>query len=1052
MNTEALHVALQQSFSPDANLRLPAEKNIKNLKNVPGAAKMLLEIAAEQQVQYEIRQAASIQLKNLSRECWQERTFLAEIYGNGERISQVILSEDDKDYVRLNLVNALLAEPQKSIQDLMAETLHSIAIHDFPQAWPTLLPTLLQAIALSNDGSQALRVHNALLALRKVCKRYEFKQKDDRGPLNDIVAQAFPLLLPLAQRLCNTNELSIEAAMMLKQVLKIFWSSTQFYLPGDGTGLPLSNPTNIQPWFEVIQAALAKPLPEEAQPKTTEERNAWPWWKVKKWSAQIMSRLFSRYGVSARDSGQEAEQFATFFTNSAAPQFLGPICETLNLRPSGKFCTDRVVHLCLSFLDVAIELAPTYKMLKPHQDFLLYQVCFPTICLSAGDIELFETDPHEFVHRENSPLADFYDPRMSAITLVSNIVKYRGKYVVPTLLSFLQSNLQRYSAASADQKNPIEKDGTLLILGNLADILFKLKKYRPDVEGLLVTNVFPDFNSPVAFLRSRACWMIQRFSFVNWTDDGTHLRTVIELVLRSLSDPALPVQIEASKALKFLIEAEGAEQTLLPILPKILEEYFRIMNEIGNDDVIAALQSIIDRFGDHIEPHAIALVTQLTTAFNTYCDAGEDDDDALMAASQCLECIATVLKGIHERPELYRQLEPTLLPVIRRIISEDGDFIEYIEYALEILTFLTYFPEDISNELYDIFPLIYVAFDQWAFDYLGQMVPPVENFIGKNPSLFVSRQGVVSNQNMSYVDMVFSMITKTLTSTETYPGGFDDPSSDYEMRKALSLYMSLLLNCKGMLDNYLPSINDIVLAKLAEKVSAEIPLTRIDLFIVIGSALLYNPQLELMELEKRGVTQQVLSQWFRDAENMDKWLSRKVTVVGFCSILQIPTASLPESVKALIPQIIVIITKMTAKIEEEAKIPVGDEDDGVFPQMEEKEDLVGFDEDQDVHNSADDAYLEALNLQNLNGGGDELARFLMGDAYGGMDDDDDDEFISPLDEIETLQFYKGSLSTAFGREPVFFQEVQQTLPQEIVQLCQQLFVLADVQAQSGGQN
>lgn len=50
MNTEALHVALQQSFSPDANLRLPAEKNIKNLKNVPGAAKMLLEIATEQQV------------------------------------------------------------------------------------------------------------------------------------------------------------------------------------------------------------------------------------------------------------------------------------------------------------------------------------------------------------------------------------------------------------------------------------------------------------------------------------------------------------------------------------------------------------------------------------------------------------------------------------------------------------------------------------------------------------------------------------------------------------------------------------------------------------------------------------------------------------------------------------------------------------------------------------------------------------------------------------------------------------------------------------------
>jgi hypothetical protein len=96
---------------------------------------------------------------------------------------QVVLSEDDKDFVRVNLVGALLSEPEKSMQDLMAETLHSIAIHDFPTKWPTLLPTLLQAVALSNDSSQALRVHNALLALRKVCKRYEFKPREHRGPL-----------------------------------------------------------------------------------------------------------------------------------------------------------------------------------------------------------------------------------------------------------------------------------------------------------------------------------------------------------------------------------------------------------------------------------------------------------------------------------------------------------------------------------------------------------------------------------------------------------------------------------------------------------------------------------------------------------------------------------------------------------------------------------------------------------------------------------------------------------------------------------------------------
>lgn len=47
---EALHVALQQSFSPDSRVREPAEAAIKNLKNVPGATQMLLHITEEKQV------------------------------------------------------------------------------------------------------------------------------------------------------------------------------------------------------------------------------------------------------------------------------------------------------------------------------------------------------------------------------------------------------------------------------------------------------------------------------------------------------------------------------------------------------------------------------------------------------------------------------------------------------------------------------------------------------------------------------------------------------------------------------------------------------------------------------------------------------------------------------------------------------------------------------------------------------------------------------------------------------------------------------------------
>ena len=285
LDTEQLHVALQHSFSPDAAVRLPAEATIKSLKHVKGAVTMLLQVAAERQVQYEVRQAAAIQLKNICRECWVERlsfgAAMAASAADGDNSKKPpLLDEEDKIGLRTTLVEALLAEPEKSVRDLLAETLHSMAIHDFPDKWPNLLPTLLNQIAQSSDGSQALRVHNALLALRKICKRYEYKSKEQRGPLNDIVLQSFPLLLPLAQRLSGTNEHSLEAAMMLKQILKIFWSSTQFYLPsgvggndgggGGGGGQSTAEnaggaafrPEKMQPWFDILRAVLIKPLPE----------------------------------------------------------------------------------------------------------------------------------------------------------------------------------------------------------------------------------------------------------------------------------------------------------------------------------------------------------------------------------------------------------------------------------------------------------------------------------------------------------------------------------------------------------------------------------------------------------------------------------------------------------------------------------------------------------------------------------------------------------------------------------------------------------------------
>lgn len=51
-------------------------------------------------------------------------------------------------------------------------------------------------------------VHNAMLALRKVVKRFEYKPKEARGPLLEIMRVTLPLLLNMSNQLLaeDSNE------------------------------------------------------------------------------------------------------------------------------------------------------------------------------------------------------------------------------------------------------------------------------------------------------------------------------------------------------------------------------------------------------------------------------------------------------------------------------------------------------------------------------------------------------------------------------------------------------------------------------------------------------------------------------------------------------------------------------------------------------------------------------------------------------------------------------------------------------------------------------
>lgn len=50
----------------------------------------------------------------------------------------------------------------------------------------------------------------------------------------------------------------------------------------------------------------------------------------------------------------------------------------------------------------------------------------------------------------------------------------------------------------------------------------------------------------------------------------------------------------------------------------------------------------------------------------------EADDPGALAAVGCLRAISTILESVSRLPDLFVQIEPTLLPIMRRMLTTDG--------------------------------------------------------------------------------------------------------------------------------------------------------------------------------------------------------------------------------------------------------------------------------------------------------------------------------------------------------------------------------------------
>ncbi|KAI9202660.1 armadillo-type protein [Polychytrium aggregatum] len=994
MDPAALYQIFGASFSSDANVRMQAELELHKLEENDGFVSSLLQIIGTPASEQAVRQAAAIFFKNRIQKGW-------------EPARDKAIGEADRAIVRQSIVEALLISPETIRKQLIA-SISIILNSDYPDKWPGFLQSL-HSMLQSNDSTH---VYGGLLLLRELVKVFHLKKLEKRTPLNEIIQLVFPTIQAIANGVLESE--TIEAAEILKLVLKIYHTSIQYELSAIQ-----QESSWIVPWGSIFIKIVEKPPPACSLEGSDEDREAHVWWKTKKWAYHCLLKLFSRYGTNLKDPKYGA--FAATFLNHFAPNILQTFLAQIHQHVAGQWLSSRVKQQLATFIADCVKHKNTWALIKPHLEMLIQNFIFPALCFSEQDQSVWEENPVEFINKKVDPIESFYSLSAAAEVLLIGIVRDRFSQTFIPVVTLINNILTQYNSTPEGQRNPRRKDGALNMMGVLAfDVLKKQSSIKDQMDQFLITHVFPEFDSPHAFLRLRACDLIHRYIDVDFANPE-HKIFSFQKVLNAMQDPELPVRITAALALGPFREYAEIHAAMIPHAPEIMQAFLNLTNEIDMDTLSDVMEDFVADYAEQLTPFAIQLTTQMTATFmrilgevNFDSDDLEnldEDADKILAASGVLKTLCTLVVAVDASPDILRQLEVLVAPIIIYVLEKN--VMDLYEDTFELLDSCTYCLKAISPVMWTVFDYVYRAFKADAVDYIQNMLPSLDNFISFGKEVFV--------QNKAYQHIIYDIIESVFVSAQ---------AGETDRIYACQLIESLLLNLRGQVDQYIPQFLDLAFRYLKDDTQAirSHPF-RIHCLEVVINCIFYNPTATLALLEQAGLTTTFFTLWFKHLEDFTRVHDKKLCISAICAIMDLPVESLPASVQSGYAQIVAVMVSifdsLPAALEERQKVI-----DDSNADWEEDEDDDEGDEDLDEINDDDEAGGDVANISE-----EEYLEFLskeQGKISAGDDDEDDfdDWFVedimeedpfhtTPLDDVDAYIRFQETLNSIASRPAAF---------------------------------
>ncbi|XP_057712393.1 importin-8 [Corythoichthys intestinalis] len=848
----------------DPNMRRRAEDELNQSYKIINFAPTLLQIITSEQVEFPVRQAAAIYLKNMISQYWQDRE-----PSLGKVVFPFNIHENDRQQIRNNIVEGVIRCPD-SIRAQLTMCLRTIIKHDFPGRWTNIVDKLNLYLQSNNSASW----YGSLLALYQLVKTYEYRKADEREPL----LTAMQIFLPRMQQLIIQllADATVFSVLIQKQIVKIFHSLIQYSLP-----LQLINNTVMTQWMEIFRAIMDRDVPVETLKLDEDDRPELSWWKCKKWALRVITRLFKRYG-SPGNVTKEYLEFADFFLTTYAVGLQQVLLKVLDQYRQKQYVTPRVLQQSLNYLNQGLSHSLTWKQMKPNMQTICQEVIFPLMCYKDEDERLWQEDPFEYIRMKFYLYDDHALPATAAQSLLCNAARKR-KEVLPQMMEFC---CQILMDPTCDCRR---KDGALHCIGALADLLLKKQIYKEQLELMLQNYVFPLLNSRLGYLRARSCWVLHCFSQLSF-HNAVALRNAVELVRKDLVDEnEMPVKVEAAIALQLLVSnQEEAKLYIRPYVRAVMQELLRVVKETESDDLTNVIQKMICEYSEDVAVIAVDMTQNLAEIFNRVLqsDEYEEDEDKTVTALGILSTIDTILTVAVDHKEITQQLEVICLQLIGLVLQKS--IIEFYEEIFSLAFGLTC--QTISPQMWQLLSVLYEVFQHDCFDYFTDMMPLLHNYVTVDTDVFLS--------NPKNLEIIFRMCKKVLIADS-------DEEAECHAAKLLEV---IILQCKGRgIDQCIPLFVEAVLERLTRGVKSN--KLRIVCLEVAIAALYYSPALLMHTLEnahlsqnQKSVTAHFINQWMNDTEFFLGLHDRKLCIIGLTVLMELP--SRPTALESVVDQIL----------------------------------------------------------------------------------------------------------------------------------------------------